>query len=197
MTDFTWAFAVVAGAICLGAGLLGWMKSPKSKAATLFLLAMTSLFVVMITRHLYPMVEASNEAAAIAKSYAICILLTLTFLWELTLVFPVERKVSFSPINGLALMMIAGVVAAFIVGSMSVTDSVTSTRPELSHGSMQLIAIQSGILIVLATAFIMISRPKASAKGKHSSTIFLIGLWVFVGSGIPWTTSTISPERVS
>ncbi len=67
MTDFTWAFAVGAGAICLGAGLLGWMKSPKSKAAALFLLAMTSLFVVMITRHLYPMVDASNVAAAIAS----------------------------------------------------------------------------------------------------------------------------------
>jgi hypothetical protein len=58
--------------------------------------------------------------------------------------------------------------------------------------SMQFVTIQSGVLVVLATAFIMISRPKASAEGKRSSAIFLIGLWVFVGSGIPWTASTIS-----
>jgi len=199
MTDFTWAAALCAGTICLGAGLLGWMKSPRSTATALFLLAMTSLFVVMITRHLYPLIDTTNVGAAdaIAKAYAICILLTLTFLWELTIVFPVERKVSFSPINGLALIMIAGVVAAFIVGSMVVIENVSSTHPELSHGSMQLLSIQSGVLVVLATAFIMISRPKASAEGKRSSAIFLIGLWMFVGSGIPWTISTISPEPVS
>ena len=199
MIDYTWAASLGAGAICLGAGLLGWMKSPKSNAAALFLLAMASMFVGTITKPLYPIIDTANVGAAdtIAKAFVISTLLMVTFLWELTIVFPVERKVSFNPINGIALMMIAGVVAAFIVGSMAVIDNVSSTGSELSQGSMRLMAIQSGVLVVLATAFIMISRPKASAKGKRSSAIFLIGMWVFVGSGLLWTANTIGQEPIS
>ncbi len=199
MIDYTWAASLGAGAICLGAGMMGWMKSPKSNAAALFLLAMASVFVGTITRPLYPMIDTANVGTAdtIAKTFVISALLTMTFLWELTIVFPVERKVSFSPVNSIALMMMAGVVAAFIAGSMAVIDNIGSTGSDLSQGSVRLMAIHVGALVVLATAFIMISRPKASAKGKLSSTIFLIGLWVFVGSGLLWTANTIGQEPIS
>jgi hypothetical protein len=199
MLDYTWAASLGAGAICLGAGLLGWMKSPKSNAAALFLLAMASIFVGMITRPLYPMIDTANAGAAdtIAKAFMICSLLTLTFLWELTIVFPVDRKISFRPINGAALLIIAGVVAAVIVGSMAVIGNINSAHPDLSQGSMRLLALHGGTLVVLATAFIMISRSNASAGGKRSSTIFLIGMWVFVGSGLPWTADTFGRQPVS
>jgi len=199
MIDSTWAASVGAGAICLGAGLMGWMKSPKSNAATLFLLAMASAFVGMTTRPLYPMIEAADVVSAdtIVKVFAVCSLLTMTFLWELTIVFPVERRISFKPINSLALIMTAGVVAAFIVGSMAVTNSLSQTGLDLSQDSMRLLAIHGGVLVVLSTLFIMISRQKASAEGKRSSDIFMIGLWVFVVSGFLWAVYTIGPEPVS
>lgn len=199
MIDYTWAASTGAGAICLGAGLLAWMKFPRSSAVTLFLLAMVSTFVVMVARPLYPMIEDTRAVTpdTVAKIFAIGSLLSMTFLWELTIVFPVERKVSFRPINGVALTMIAGVVAAFVAGSVVETDSTSSNASDLSQGSMRLISFFAGALVVLATAFIMISRPRTSAKQKRSSTIFLTGLWVLVGSGILWAINSSGNESIS
>ncbi len=188
MLDYTWAASLGAGAICLGAGLLGWMKSPKSNAAALFLLAMASVFVAMITGPLYPMIDSSNVEAAstISKASLISILLASTFLLELAIVFPVERKVSFKPLNTTALGMIVVVVGVFIMGSMADIDDVGSLTPALTSATTIMATILGLSITVLTTALIVISRTKASPQGKRSSTIFLIGLWVFVGSGFLW-----------
>ncbi len=185
MLDYTWAASLGAGAICLGAGLLGWMKSPKSIAAALFLLAMASVFVAMVTGPLYPMIDSSNVGAAstISKASLISILLASTFLLELAIVFPVERKVSFKPLNTTALGMIVVVVGVFIMGSIADIDDFGSLTPSLTSATTIMVTTLGLSITVLTTALIAISRTKASAQGKRSSTIFLIGLWVFVGSG--------------
>lgn len=185
MIDYTWAASTGAGAICVGAGMIGWMKSPRSTAAVLFLLAMVSVFVSMTTGSLYSIIEQASASTinAIAKAHVISTLLAMTFLMEVTLVFPFERKVSFRPLNTIAVVMISGVVAAFVVGSTALVVNAGSNASDLSQDSQEAMATHLVILIVLATVSGLVSMQKAGDEGKRSSTIYLIGLWLLAVAG--------------
>ncbi|HXK36035.1 MAG TPA: hypothetical protein VJ553_00430, partial [Candidatus Paceibacterota bacterium] len=64
MIDATWLVSVAAGAICFAAGMLGWMKNPRSKAATVFMLAMVFAFIALAIGTLFRFVDEENRGTA-------------------------------------------------------------------------------------------------------------------------------------
>jgi len=185
MVDLVWVASVTAGAICFGAGLLGWMKSPRSPAAGLFLLAMSAIFVATATGSLYPLVDASYADAAetMAKTFVVAALLAMTFLWEVTIVFPINRRIAFWPPNRYGFMIVAGIVLACVLGGQAELDYDNPLGPTLTPATAKIFMVYAIAMIALASVSVLLSRLKANDEGRRSSMIFLIGLWVLFASG--------------
>lgn len=191
MLDWAWIGSLGAGAICFGAGMLAWGKAPSSLPAGIFLTAMMTTFVAMITGPLYVILDQSNAeiGVTIAKVFVISTLLTLTLLWNLCLVFPIARETRFWLPNRLGLAMIGAVCATIILGSTATLDYSDPDIVRLASSTSSMILVISGILIISITAISIYSMTKAHQDGKRSARIFLIGVWLFVISGVVWTIS--------
>ena len=193
MVDITWFGSVAAGAICFGAGMLGWMKNPRSKAATLFMFAVIFVFIALAIGNLYQYVgeDSSDTADSIAKVFVTSYLLAQTFLWELAIVFPVDREVRLAPPNVPGAVMIAAVVLSVILGSMSGVYYTTDGTPMLTTLSLQIMFSASGAMIVLAMALVLLTKDRATPDQWNSGARYLIGLWVFVIGGLPYAVDII------
>ncbi len=189
--DWAWIGSLCAGAICFGAGMLAWGKAPSSLPAGIFLTAMMTTFIAMITGPLYVIVDQAHAeiGVTIAKVFVISTLLTLALLWGLCLVFPVARETSLLPPNRLGLVMIGSVVAAIIFGSTATLDYSNPDLVRLSGSTSRMILAISGTLISSTTLMTVYSMTKADQEGKRSARIFLAGVWLFVFSGVIWTMS--------
>ena len=186
MIAVLWIASLIAGAICLGAGLLALMSNPKSSAAMLFLLAMWGAFVSLITGAMYPLVEIERTdiVQTIGRTFVYSVLLTETFLWQLTIVFPKERKLEFRPPNANGWLIIAGIAAAIGLGSL-VDMELTNDEIGLSSFGTTLMVLYPLATMIIAMAFIVSSRKQANEAQKRSGFIYLIGLWVFAMSAVP------------
>jgi len=171
--------------------MLAWGKAPSSLPAGIFLTAMMTTFVAMITGPLYVILDQSNAeiGVTIAKVFVISTLLTLTLLWNLCLVFPVARETSIWPPNRVGLAMIGTVGATIILGSTATLDYSNPGTVRLAESTSRMILATSGILISFITGVSLYSMTKTNRDGKRSARIFLIGVWLFVASGIVWTMS--------
>jgi len=194
MIDWSWVGPVGAGAICLGAGMLAWMKTPKSLPAGMFLAAMTALFLTTITADLYTLVDQdhSDIANVIAKIFATSALLTMALLWLLVLVFPIERKVSLRPLNLLGGVMVATVVLMIMVGMTAELDFSNQASPEIDNRTSNEIVAITSALAAMTTASALHSMTKADAQGKKSATYFLIGFWLGFATAAIWMMQTWS-----
>jgi len=191
MLDWAWIGSLGAGAICFGAGMLAWGKAPSSLPAGIFLTAMMTTFIAMITGPLYVVLDQSQAevGVTIAKVFVISTLLTLTLLWNLCLVFPIARETSLWPPNRVGLAMVGTVGATIILGSTATLDYSNPNTIRLAESTSRMILVISGILISFTTGMSLYSMTKANRDGKRSARIFLIGIWLFVVSGIVWTMS--------
>ena len=183
MVDLSWVGPVGGGAICFGAGILAWMKAPRSLPAGVFLAAMTFIVLTTISGSLYfaPGQDHPDIGAMIAKIFIMSSLLAMALLWLLTLIFPIERKVSFRPLNLLGFVMVATVVLMITLGA---TAGVASSQ--IDDRTAQLMFGATATLAVLITANLLYSVTKADAKGKKSGKYFLIGFWVGYAAPIIW-----------
>ncbi|MBU0624518.1 MAG: DUF835 domain-containing protein [Candidatus Thermoplasmatota archaeon] len=188
MLDWAWVGPIGAGAICYGAGMLAWMKNPKSLAAGIFLAAMTTLFLAMTTGSLYPIVDQDNAdiATMIAKIFAMFVLLTMALLWLLVLIFPVERKVSFRPLNLVGVVMVATVVLVIMVGMTAELSYSSPASPEIDDRTSNAIVAIAATLAAMTTISALHSMAKVDAQGKRSAAYFLIGFWLAFASAITW-----------
>jgi hypothetical protein len=192
MADLVLAASVMAGAICLGAGVLARNKAPNSIASWLFFLAMACLAISIVTGPLYPATK-SNEADlgnALGRVFVVSTLLGFTFLWELSIVFPYKRRVSLEPPNILGIAMVVAVIASVGVGVFSSVDYGRRPTPELTDMTLVLMISVAALMMCLATAFIMFSRQKVDDKGRRSGNNFLIGIWTIAAGGIIWVLNT-------
>lgn len=191
MLDWAWIGSLCAGTICFGAGMLAWGKAPSSLPAGIFLTAMMTTFIAMTTGPLYVILDQSQAeiGVTIAKVFAISTLLTLALLWNLCLVFPVARDTSFWPPNRFGLAIIGAVGAAIILGSTATLDYSNPDTVRLTQSTSRMILVISGILIASITGLSFYSMTKTDRDGKRSARIFLMGVWLFVASGIVWTMS--------
>jgi hypothetical protein len=171
--------------------MLAWGKAPSSLPAGIFLTAMMTTFIAMTTGPLYVILDQSQAeiGVTIAKVFVISTLLTLTLLWNLCLVFPVARETSFWPPNRVGFLMIGTVGATIILGSTATLDYSNPNIVRLAESTSRMILVISGILIFSLTGISLYSMTKADRDGRRSARIFLIGVWLFVTSGIVWTFS--------
>ena len=185
MVAVLWIASLIAGAICLGAGLLALMANPRSSAAMLFLLAMWGFFVTLITGTMFPLIEPdrSDIAETVGRTFVFAALLSETFLWQLTIVFPTERSIAFWPPNIWGGLIMGGVAAAVGLGSVAGID-LDGGIALSSTGTRIMIAYPVAMLII-SMVFIAHSMRDASAARRKSGYIYLTGLWVFVVSAMP------------
>lgn len=191
--------SLVAGSICFGAGLLALMANPKSTAALVFLLAMWGAFVSLITGTMYPLMGAEDHylKTTVGVTFAFAALLSQTFLWQLTILFPVKRRITFRPLNRYGLVVIAGIVAAVTLASSSSVDRATT-------GGWAVILLQdrdmgglyAAATVLIAMIFIVSSRKVSNRTQRRSGVIYLAGLWIFVLSGIPSILETVDPWMI-
>ncbi len=182
MLDINWVSGVIAGAICLGAGILGVMKSRDSPPAKVFLYAMIALCVGMSFGGIYRLVpEADQLANLLYKLHLTAILVALAFTINLALIFPAERIFRIRPPNTLGIVMIVIVALAMIglgAGLESGPDGPTPTALASiiqNYGTIAAIAI--------ATVVVLASTPRAGREATRSSRIFLLGLWIWAVTG--------------
>lgn len=199
MADLFWIGSVGAGAVCYGAGMLAWYKAPKSPAAGFFTLAMSAIFIAMMTGPLYPMLDVANSDAGntIAKVFVAATMLALGLLCMLALVFPKERDVRFMPPNRLGGVLIVILIAIIAVGSTATVDYSDPDNPVISKETQMMLSFVSGTLIFITTLFLLISLPQADKQARRSAMIFLSGLWLFGASAIVWTAQVTDLLPVS
>ena len=164
-------------------------RAHSSLSSTLFLLAMVSTFAAMVSGPAFPATESdeSDVGNVLAKIFVISSLLGFTFLWELSVVYPYRRQVSLLPPNGMAIAMIAAVVAVVVIGAFAEVDYVHADSPVLTEPMMLLMIPVVTSMMCLTTAFIMMSRHKVDDKGRQSGVIFLIGIWTIAAGGVAWS----------
>lgn len=187
MVAVFWLASLVAGAICLGAGLLGLLSNPKSKAALLFLFSMWGVFVALITGAMYTLIDTTQEdlVRTVGMTFVFSSLLAETFLWQLTMLFPVEREIRFAPPNAYALIVIAGAVIAVTLGAFADID-IVSDEAAISTYGVSLLVLYPAAVVIVAMIFVVASRPTSNDVQKRSGFIYLVGLWIFALGGVPY-----------
>lgn len=188
MVAVLWIASIVAGSICFGAGLLALMSNPRSKAALFFLFAMWAAFVGLMTGAMHPLVEPENEdiAVTIGMTFIYSILLAETFLWQLTVFFPVEREVRFSPPNRYGVIIVGGIVTAIALGSLASIEVSETQGVRISSFGVDLLVLYPAAMMILAMLFIVSSRAESTLGQKRSGTVYLSGLWIFALSALPF-----------
>lgn len=175
-----------AGSTCLGAGLIAWFKAPRSVPAIMFLAAMTNTFLALITGRLFILAGASHPESSklFAKLFLAFAFIALTFLWELTLFSPVERKIVFRPPNALGLVTISTIAVslfvAWAVGNVEFDTPAGTTLNALAATMLTLAFVVMGALGTIVTVF---TRSSATEEERHSSMIYLFGLWLVAVTG--------------
>jgi hypothetical protein len=185
LIDVLWVAFVGAGTICFGAGMLAWMKNPRSMAALIFMLAMAFIFVAGVTGPLYPLIDPHQTGAmdSVAKVFASSILVSETFLWLLAITFPVERKVGFRPLNALGVLFIAAPIAMAAIGAGASVDLSNPDYATLDPLHLKIVVGYSGTVIILTMGLVLSTRTKASEQQWHSASVYLVGLWILAGCG--------------
>lgn len=188
MVDLSWIAPIAGGGICFGAGILAWMKAPRSLPAGVFLAAMTSIILTLISATLYPAVgqDHADIATMIAKMFMMFSLLAMALLWLLTLIFPIEREVSFRPLNLLGFVMVATVALAIALGATARVEYSDLTSPQIGNGTAQLMFEVTFTFGVLTTASLLYSIAKTDANGRKSAEYFLVGFVVGYAAPIIW-----------
>jgi hypothetical protein len=187
MVAVLWLASLVTGAICLGAGLLGLLSNPKSKAALLFLFSMWGVFIALITGSMYTLIDTSQEELmrTVGMTYVFASLLAETFLWQLTIIFPVERKIRFRPPNIFGLIIAAGIVVAVVLASFA-DVTISGDKAAISSYGVSLLVLYPAVMVIIATIFIVGSRSGSSEIQRRSGFIYLLGLWIFALGGVPY-----------
>jgi len=180
--------SIVAGSVCLAAGLLSYARSPRSLAAKLFLLAMIGTFTATVTGGAYDSTDLSNTV--LAKWVVTSSLLALSLLFELTLIFPIDHPIGFRPPNARGVAVAAMTISAVAIGlsaDASPTDWLNGRTSALMTGYFAFATIASTVLLLR-------SRPLANEAGRRSATVFLAGLLIFATIGIMASLRLADPE---
>ncbi len=188
MAAVFWVASIIAGSICFGAGLLALISNPRSKAALFFLLAMCSIFVALMTGAMHQLVDLGDEDAAVAlgMTFIFSLLLAETFLWQLTILFPVERKVAFAPPNPHGAVIALGLLTAVALGSLASIDVSEARGAQISPLGVDLLVMYPVAMMILAFVFIVTARRRATLAQKRSGLVYLSGLGMFALSTLPF-----------
>jgi hypothetical protein len=179
-----WIGAIVVALICFGAGLLGRIKTKGSVAANLYLFAMAMFLVGAITAPIGPFLDPSKieQSKLVTRIFVTVVLVGEMLLCSVTVVFPVDHPVRFKRVNLYGVMLTLWFVASLVLGSTS-SSRFNGPTLMLSTGTTQILIINSNLMIILSTLFIVRGLPAASPDGRQGGKIFLSGLWALHLSG--------------
>ena len=188
MAYTVWIGAIVVGFICLGAGIFGRIKAKGSAAANLYLLAMVAFLVGAVTAPVSPLLDQSRleQSRLLMKIFVTAVLVAEVLLWSVTLAFPVERPIRFKRVNLWGVMLIVWLGAALVLGATS-TSSFTGQTLKLPTQTTQILVINSNMMIILSTFFIVKGLPAANPEGRRGGKIYLSGLWALYLSSAAFT----------
>lgn len=179
MTDLAAATSVGAGVICLAAGVLARSKAPNTVSSSLFVLAMSSMFVAMVSFAIYPNLHGNADLSTLmAKVFAISSLLGFAFLFGLSAVYPYKRRVMFQPLNSPGSMILITVLAAIALGALASTKGAGPEERELTSITALVLVVGSVAIAFMTTVFVALSREQVDDRGKRAGIIFLAGIWV-------------------
>jgi hypothetical protein len=179
--------------------MMAWMKNPRSKAASIFLVSMMFIFAATATGPLFPIVSEENTDTmrSLATVCVMSILLSETLLWMLAIVFPVERKLSFKPLSlaGAAILVIPVVAAVFglIFTDLDLSDP---DHVRIGEAARALVLGCAATTMILAMVLVLSVRSKSSEVQRRSGAIYLIGLWVVAVGGVLFAVGSFDGSSV-
>lgn len=199
MIDVPWLVFVGAGALCFAAGMLGWMKNPRSSAATVFMVAMIFIFVSTVTAPLIPLIstDQSGTTNVLAKASAVSILMADMLLWLLCIVFPIERKVSFRPVNIAGALFVAAPIVALVLGLMVEADASNPDRVWLDANSMKILLVSTASAMILTMVLVLSTRKTANDAQWRSGSVFLAGMWIYGIGEIGFAAGSMGDSMLS
>lgn len=197
MLDATWIISLIAGVPLITAGILALMKAPGSTASHSFLIAMVMTFVAMMAGHGFEVLDRSQAdlSTALVKIYVAAVLLTLTLLSLVTLVYPLERKVRFRPPNVLGVGVAVAVILSIVGGSLAQPDFDSPVGTALTVFTGIIVLIGFGSMFTIVTTSTLVSRSKATEYARHSSTLYMEGLWMVAVTGMIYSADMIAGHR--
>lgn len=187
MPYLTWFGAIAAGSICLAAGIIGRRRSGGSNASNIYFLAMASLFVATVVSPVSPAFYGSRESAEISvKVFVISMLFAEAMLWSVTLVFPIDRRMSFKPLSRCAVVLIASAIAVVGLGGLAAVDFRAKDDFALSSLTTRILILNGAVMIILATISLLRAMPDAGTEARRGAKIYLGGLWGLQLSALPF-----------
>ena len=197
MLDATWILSFIAGPPLISAGILAVKKAPGSTAAFSFLLAMVMTFVAMMTGHGFEVLDRpqADLSTALARTYVAALLLTLTLLSLVSLVYPFERKIRFRPPNLLGVGVVLAVILSIVGGSFARPDFDSPVGTNLTRFTGMIVLIGFGTMFTTVTASTLVSRSKATEYARHSSTLYMVGLWMVAVCGLIYSVDIITGHK--
>jgi len=194
--DMSWLYSLLAAGVCLAAGVAAVVRSPHKRAATLFVLAMACAFVALITGSSYALVPQAERDVAdtLVKVFVISGLLATVFVWQTSIVFPLERRPVFSPPNALAVTIVASVIACVIAGSLAEVEYTAGSDPAVSDLGYWLLVGGGAVMVAVSVLVVLATSIGAGAGAVRSGQLFAVGMVVFVATALP---ALVDPGEVT
>jgi hypothetical protein len=193
MLDATWIVSFIAGPPLICAGILAVKKAPGSTAASSFLIAMVLTFVAMMTGHGFEVLDRSQAdlSTALVRIYVAALLLTLMLLSLVSLVYPFEREVRFRPPNVLGVGVALAVILSIVGGSFARPEFGSPVGTSLTRFTGIIVLIGFGTMFTVVTASTLVARSKVAEYARHSSTLYMVGLWMVAVTGSTYSVDMI------
>ncbi len=195
---FYWAVVLISATICTGTGLLAWKKSHGQIGARIFFVATITTSISMICARITITVGTSNELVALTSSkfFLTFLLLSLSFFWQLSIFFPVEREVRFRPPNLFGIAIIASLAGSLVFGSIAEPDFDSIVGTTVASGMSAIVMVICFVtMAVLASLLTYSVRKKASKDVLHSAVIYVIGGWIVAVSGVVFSADMVLGHR--
>ena len=186
MHYLTWFGAVAAGSICLAAGIIGRRRSAGSHAGNIYFLAMASLFVATVVSPVSPLYGSSGSAEISVKVFVAAMLFAEVMLWSVTLVFPIDRKMSFRPLSRYTFAVILGALIVVVLGDFATVDFRAKDDFGLSLLTTRMVILSGAAMIILATISLLRAMPDVGTEARRGAKIYLGGLWGLQLSALPF-----------
>ena len=197
MLDATWILSFIAGVPLVSAGILAVKRAPGSTAAYSFLMAMVMTVVALMAGHGFEVLDRSQTdlSNALVKIYVAALLLSLTLLWLVALEYPFEREFRLRPPNVLGAGFVLAVISSIVAGSFAQPDFDSPVGTVLSRFTGIVVLIGFVTMFTIVTSGTLASRSKATEYARHSSIIYMVGLWMVAVCGSIYSVDMITGHK--
>jgi hypothetical protein len=158
---------------------------------------MVMTFVALMAGHGFEVLDRSQAdlSTALVKIYVAALLLSLTLLCLVALVYPFEREVRLRPPNVLGVGVVLAVISSIVAGSFAQPDFDSPEGTILTRFTGIIVLIGFVTMFAIVTSGTLVSRSKATEYARHSSTIYMVGLWMVALCGSIYSVDMITGHK--